>query len=324
MSTISYTKNISTDNFKKKGKKTLNYVKNHIPLYLMLIPGLLVIIVFNFVPYFGLLIAFEDYNIFAGNNPLDAILRSEWVGFANFQKLFTNSYFWKVFRNTIVINGLKILWLFPLPIISAILLNEIKNSAFRRISQTVIYMPYFFSWVIIFSIFSSILGTYGVVNTLIASLGFERISFFMEPGIFRGLLVFTEGWKTVGYNTVIFLSSITAIDSTLYEAARIDGAGKLRQIWNITIPGILPTIILMLILNVGHILDSSFDQVLVFYNPIVYDVADIIQTYVYRMGIGQMNFSLSTALGLFNSVVAFILIVGSNALSKKLLNRSIW
>jgi putative aldouronate transport system permease protein len=290
----------------------------------MLIPGLIVIIIINYLPYFGILIAFKDYNIFAGNNPIDAIIKSDWVGLTNFNKLFTNSYFWTVFKNTIIINGLKVIWLFPLPIICAVMLNEIKNSTYRRVTQTVIYMPYFFSWVVIFSIFSSILSTHGIVNMVITSMGFDRISFFMDVNIFRGLLVFTDGWKTVGYNTVIFLAAISAIDSTLYEAAKIDGASKIRQIWNITIPGILPTIILMLILRVGHILDSSFEQVLVFYNPIVYDVADIIQTYVYRMGIGQMNFSLSTALGLFNSVVAFILIVGANTASRKLLNRSIW
>jgi putative aldouronate transport system permease protein len=155
-------------------------------------------------------------------------------------------------------------------------------------------------------------------------MGGERIGFFTDPQVFRGMLVFSEGWKEVGYNTIIYLATITAIDPTLYEAAKIDGANKWSQIWNITIPGILPTIVLMLILKVGNILTTGFEQVLVFYNPSVYDVADIIQTYVYRLGIGQMNFPLSTALGLFNSVVALILIVSSNAVSRKTLGRSIW
>jgi putative aldouronate transport system permease protein len=214
------TVNKPNDNLQHKSKQTLNYITHHIPLYLMLIPGLIVIFVVHYLPYFGILIAFKDYNIFAGNNPLDAVIKSDWVGFANFSRLFANSYFWKVFKNTIVINGMKILWLFPLPIICAILLNEIKNSAFRRITQTIIYMPYIFSWVIIFSIFYSLLGTDGVVNTILMSMGFNRISFFMDVGIFRGLLIFTDGWKNAGYDTVIFLAAISAIDSTLYEAAK--------------------------------------------------------------------------------------------------------
>lgn len=162
------------------------------------------------------------------------------------------------------------------------------------------------------------------MNSLITFLGLDRIRFFTNPSLFRGILVFTEGWKEVGYNSVIYLAAITGIDTTLYEAARVDGACKWRQIWHITLPGLTPTIVLMLILKVGYILDTGFEQVLVFYNPAVYDVADIIQTYVYRLGMGQMNFSMSTALGLFNSVVAFILIVAANTASKKLLHRSIW
>jgi len=155
-------------------------------------------------------------------------------------------------------------------------------------------------------------------------LGFERILFFNDPIVFRGTIIFTDGWKTIGYNTVIFLASIMAIDPTLYEAARMDGANKFQQIWNITIPGMLPTIVLQLILNVGHILDKGFEHVLVFYNPAVYETSDIIMTYVYRQGIGKLDFSRATALGLFNSVVAFILIVGANAVSKRTLKRSIW
>lgn len=159
---------------------------------------------------------------------------------------------------------------------------------------------------------------------MIAALGHARIKFFTDTGIFRWLLVFTEGWKEIGYNTVIYLAAITGIDIALYEAASVDGANKWKQIWHVTMPGLLPTIVLMFILKVGYILDTGFEQVLVFYNPAVYDVADIIQTYVYRLGMGQMDFPLSTALGLFNSVVAFVLIVSANMISKKLIHRSIW
>ena len=268
--------------------------------------------------------AFKDYNIFAGENPMDAISKSEWVGLEWFRKLFSNSQFYVVLKNTLIINFLKILWLFPLPIITAIMLNEIKNQFYKKMMTTMIYIPYFFSWVVIYGIFFSLLGSYGIVNEFLSSLGFSRIQFFTDTNIFRSLLVFTEGWKETGYNTIIYLAAITSIDTTLYEAAKIDGASKIQQVTHITLPGLLPTIVLMLILKVGHILDTGFEQVLIFYNPAVYDVGDIIQTYVYRIGLGQANFSLATALGLFNSVVAFILIVGANSVSKKILGRSIW
>ena len=300
------------------------YVRRHPMMYLMLIPGLFFLFIYKFAPLYGILIAFKDYNIFAGSNPIDAIAKSPWVGFANFERLFKSSEFIKVLVNTLIINGMKILFLFPIPIICAILLNEIRNKAFRKLSQTSIYVPYFFSWVVVFGIFYSLFGSYGVVNNVIAALGHARIKFFTDTGIFRWLLVFTEGWKEIGYNTVIYLAAITGIDIALYEAASVDGANKWKQIWHVTMPGLLPTIVLMFILKVGYILDTGFEQVLVFYNPAVYDVADIIQTYVYRLGMGQMDFPLSTALGLFNSVVAFVLIVSANMISKKLIHRSIW
>lgn len=300
------------------------YVRRHPMMYLMLIPGLFFLFIYKFAPLYGILIAFKDYNIFAGSNPIDAIAKSPWVGFANFERLFKSSEFIKVLANTLIINGMKILFLFPIPIICAILLNEIRNKAFRKLSQTAIYVPYFFSWVVVFGIFYSLFGSYGVVNNVIAALGHARIKFFTDTGIFRWLLVFTEGWKEIGYNTVIYLAAITGIDIALYEAASVDGANKWKQIWHVTIPGLLPTIVLMFILKVGYILDTGFEQVLVFYNPAVYNVADIIQTYVYRLGMGQMDFPLSTALGLFNSVVAFVLIVSANMISKKLIHRSIW
>lgn len=300
------------------------YLHNNWQLYIMLIPGLAFLIIYKFLPLYGIKMAFEDYNIFRGSNPIDAIAKSEWVGLANFNRLFASRDFYKVFRNTLVINIYKIVFLFPIPILMSIMLNEVRSKIYKKTVQTLIYVPYFFSWVIVFGIFYSLLGTYGMVNSLITKMGGKAISFFSDKKWFRTLLVFTEGWKEVGWNTVIYLAAITAIDPTLYEAARVDGASKLQQIWHITIPGLFPTIILMLIMKIGYILDTGFEQILVMYNPTVYEVGDVIQTYVYRIGLGQMNFSQSTALGLFNSVVAFILIVGANTLSKKLLHRSIW
>lgn len=290
----------------------------------MLIPGLFFLFIYKLLPLYGLQIAFKDYKIFAADDPWSAIAASDWVGMKHFIKLFGSSQFKKVLANTLIINFLKILWLFPIPILCAILLNEIRCAIYQKLCQTLIYVPYFFSWVLIFGIFYSLLGNYGIVNTAIKALGGEKVGFFTDQSVFRSVLVFTEGWKEVGYNTVIYLAAITGIDVTLYEAARVDGANKFRQIWNITLPGLLPTIVLMLIMKVGYILTTGFEQVLVFYSPAVYDVADIIETYVYRIGMGQADFSLATALGLFNAVVAFILIVGANAVSRKTLNRSIW
>ena len=310
--------------FSRKMRSLGSYLRQHWVLYLMLVPGLFFLFIYKLLPLWGLQIAFKNYKIFAAETPWKAITASQWVGLRHFKKLFASSQFAKVLRNTLAINFLKILWLFPIPILCAILLNEIRNAFYRKLCQTMIYVPYFFSWVLIFGIFYSLLGSYGIINLLITSLGGERINFFGDQGIFRSVLIFTEGWKEVGYNTVIYLAAITGIDVTLYEAAKVDGANKFHQIWSITLPGLLPTIVLMLILKVGYILTTGFEQVLVFYSPAVYDVADIIETYVYRIGMGQADFSLATALGLFNAVIAFILIVGANTVSKKTLGRSIW
>ena len=310
--------------FARKMRSMGNYLRQHWVLYLMLIPGLFFLFIYKLLPLWGLQIAFKNYKIFAAETPWKAIAESTWVGMKHFNKLFASSQFKVVLRNTLEINFLKILWLFPIPILCAILLNEIRHAFYQKLCQTLIYVPYFFSWVLIFGIFYSLLGSYGIVNTLIASGGGARLNFFGDQSIFRGVLIFTEGWKEVGYNTVIYLAAITGIDITLYEAAKVDGANKFAQIWHITLPGLLPTIVLMLIMKVGYILTTGFEQVLVFYSPPVYDVADIIETYVYRIGLGQMDFSLATALGLFNAVIAFVLIVGANTVSKKTLGRSIW
>jgi putative aldouronate transport system permease protein len=300
------------------------YLRANFALYLMLLPGLFFLVIYKFLPLYGITMAFKDYNIFLGGNPMQAIGLSPWVGLKHFDRLFNSAAFLTVLSNTLIINALKIVILFPIPIACAILLNEIRFMPYRRVAQTAIYVPYFFSWVIVFGIFYSILGSYGIVNEARNRMGLETMNYFSNKNVFRGVLIFTEGWKEIGWNTIIYLAAITAIDPTLYEAAIVDGAGKTRQIRHITIPGLFPTIVLMLILKIGYILDTGFEQILVMYNPAVYEVADVIQTYVYRMGLGQMDFSLGTALGLFNSVVAFVLIVGANAVSRRLLHRSIW
>lgn len=290
----------------------------------MLIPGLIYLVIYKFAPLLGLVIAFKDYNIFLGENPIQAIFLSEWVGLKHYQRLFSDPYFLKVFTNTIIINLYKIAFLFPIPILFAVFLNEARNKVFKKLVQTSVYIPYFFSWVITFGIFYSVLGSYGIINTVLKALDLSSIQFFTNPKIFRGILILTEGWKETGWNSIVYLAAITAIDPTLYEAAEVDGAGRFRKIRHITIPCILPSIVLMLIIRIGSILSGGYEQILVMYNAVVYEVADVIQTYVYRMGLGKMEYSLATALGLFNSIIAFIMITLSNKLSKKMLGRGIW
>ena len=250
----------------RKKHTVWRYVRMHPWLYAMLVPGLLCMVIFHFLPYYGIQIAFRDYKLFAAPTPLQAITASKWVGLKYFNKLFGSSSFVQILRNTLEINGLRIIVLFPIQVIVAIMLNEVRSRRFARITQTIIYVPYFFSWVIIYGIFNSVLGTYGLFNTMIASLGANRLNFFTNPQLFRVLLIFTDGWKTLGYNVVIFMAAITGLDPQLFEAAKVDGASKLRQIWHVTLPGILPTVVLMFIIKLGNILTAGFEQVLIFYN----------------------------------------------------------
>ncbi|MCM0647573.1 ABC transporter permease subunit [Clostridium swellfunianum] len=308
----------SNQSLKTKSKVWIDFKKDW-QLHLLLIPGLLCLVLFKYTPMYGLIIAFQDFNIFSG------ISGSDWVGLANFKKLFTSLEFLNVLRNTLLISIYKIVFLFPIPIVLAVLLNEIKSIVFKKSVQTVIYLPHFISWVIVSGLFMNILSINGgIVNSIITRLGGDAIPFFMESKLFRGLLVSTEGWKEVGWGTIVYLAAITGIEQEQYEAARIDGANKFQQIMSITIPGIAPTVVLMFILRLGSLLEAGTEQIIAMYNPVVYNVSDVIGTYVYRVGLGTSDYSFSTAVGLFNSVVAFVLVVGGNYLCKKFLGRSIW
>ncbi|UKS28572.1 ABC transporter permease subunit [Paenibacillus sp. HWE-109] len=286
---------------------------------MLLLPGLLLLVLFKYTPMYGVLIAFQEYNIF------DGIAGSKWVGLEQFHKLMQSAEFMQVFTNTLLISVYKIVLLFPIPILIALLLNEIRFPAFKRTIQTIIYMPHFLSWVIISGLFMTILSpSDGLVNSVILRLGGESIRFFMDNHVFRSVIVFTAGWKEIGWNAIIFIAALASVEQEQYEAASIDGANRLRQMWHISLPGIMPTVILMLILRLGMVLDAGTEQILTMYNPTVYASGDVIGTFVYRMGLGKMDYSFSTAVGLFNSIVGFILVVSGNWLSKKLLNRGIW
>ncbi len=287
--------------------------------YVLLIPGLLFLLLFKYTPLYGVLIAFQEFNIFEG------IRGSEWVGLEQFRKLIESEEFAQVFTNTLLISVYKIVLLFPIPIFIALVLNEVRLMAFKRTIQTIIYLPHFLSWVIISGLFITILSTSGgLVNNVIEWFGGEAVGFFVDNRYFRSLLVFTAGWKEVGWNAIVFIAAIAGIEQEQYEAAAIDGAGRIRRMLHISLPGIMPTIVLMFILRLGSVLDAGTEQILTMYNPVVYETGDVIGTFVYRIGLGKMDYSFSTAVGLFNSVVGFILIISGNYVSRKFLKRGIW
>ncbi|NOU64767.1 ABC transporter permease subunit [Paenibacillus sp. LMG 31461] len=303
----------------KVSKNKWKLFRTNIDLYVLLIPGLLFLLLFKYTPMYGIIIAFMDFNIF------DGFTGSKWVGLAQFEKLIHSDEFVQVFINTLLISLYKLVLLFPVPIIIALLLNEVRKSWFKRTIQTIIFLPHFLSWVIISGLFITILSpSGGLVNNVIQFFGGTPISFFLDNHYFRSVLVFTAGWKESGWNAIIFIAAIAGIEQEQYEAASIDGAGRIRQMMHITLPGIVPTIILILVLRLGYLLEAGTEQILTMYNSVVYQSGDVIGTYVYRIGLGQQDYSFSTAVGLFNSVIGFLLIVLGNELSKKVVKRSIW
>lgn len=303
---------------------TAAHLAKNLDMYLLVLPGLLFLFVFFLLPLGGTVIAFKDYNIFSGKDPIDAMIHSPWVGFRHFQELFSDLEFFRVLGNTLLLSIYKIVFLFPVPILLSFLLNEVRRSSYKRTIQTLLYIPHFVSWPVIYGFFFTILSANGIVNSAIAALGGERVLFFMDNRYFRSVLVFSEAWKEAGWGTIIYLAAISGIDPQLYEAAVMDGLGRFRQALYITLPGIASAIVVLLILRIGSLMEAGFDQVLAMYNPTVYATGDIIQTYVYRIGIGQLRFSYGTAFGLFNSAIAIILIFSANRLSKALVGRSIW
>ncbi|MCU6791040.1 ABC transporter permease subunit [Paenibacillus sp. WQ 127069] len=293
--------------------------RGNLDLYILLVPGLLFLLLFKYAPMYGIIIAFQDFNIF------DGFAGSKWVGLAQFEKLVRSEEFYQVFINTLLISLYKIVLLFPIPILIALFLNEVRKAWFKKTVQTIIFLPHFLSWVIISGLFINILSpSGGLVNNVIQAFGGTPISFFLDNSFFRSVIVFTAGWKESGWNAIIFIAAIAGIEQEQYEAAAIDGAGRIKQMLHITLPGIVPTIILIFILRLGYLLEAGTEQILTMYNSVVYQSGDVIGTFVYRQGLGQQDYSFSTAVGIFNSVVGFILIVAGNELSKKLIKRSIW
>ena len=291
-------------------------------LYLMLLLPMVFFLIFRYIPMTNIVIGFKDYNLFQGVWSKG----SPWVGFKWFQRAFQTKDFLLALRNTIVLNLLDLVMGFPAPIILALLLNELVSRTYKKFTQTIIYLPHFLSWIIVSSIASKLLApTTGVVNIfLVENFGIGPIDFLMDKTKWIFTYIFFGIWKEMGWGTIIYLAAITSINPELYEAAEVDGAGRWRQLWHITLSGLRPTIIVLLIMNIGRILGIELDRPYTMMNNIVQDVADVLSTLVYRLGIRSFQFSLTAAIGLFQSVVCVIFLVGANTLAKKMGERGIW
>ncbi|MDF2713222.1 MAG: hypothetical protein K0R28_147 [Paenibacillus sp.] len=287
-------------------------------LYLILLPTVVYFIVFCYVPYYGLTIAFKDFS------PGKGIFGSPWAGLKTFRELFESDTFFQVFRNTVLISLYKLLFGFPMPIVFALLLNEVKHLLFKKTIQTIAYFPHFLSWVIFGGIMLTFLTPNGVIPKLLLSLGIDLTSLLTSSDWFRTILVVTSVLKSFGWGAIIYLAALAGIDPTHYEAARMDGAGRWKMMQHVTLPSLRSVIVLMFILELGHILDAGFEQVFVLYNPTVYSVGDIIDTYVYRIGLGEAQYSLATAVGLFKGVIGFTLVYVSNYIIKRMGEPTLW
>ncbi|RAV05681.1 sugar ABC transporter permease [Paenibacillus sp. YN15] len=289
-------------------------------LYLMLIPFILWFFLFQFKPMYGLQIAFKDYSLYRG------IHASEWMGLAHFREFLTSPYFIRNLKNTVILNVYGLLFAFPAPIILALLLNEAKHLLFRKIVQTFTYLPHFISSVIVAGIVTNFLAPeHGLINLLIERMGGEKTYFLTIPDYFRTIYVLSfDIWKEAGFDSIIYLAALSGINGQLYEAAVIDGANRWKQTLHITLPGILPTVIIMLLLKIGHLMDVSYENIILLYQPATYATADVISTYVYRAGMQEGRYDLATAVGVFNAAIGLILVYGANKLSRRFTQSGLW
>jgi putative aldouronate transport system permease protein len=295
--------------------------RKHFALALMFVPVIVYFVIFKYIPMGGIVIAFKNYKISKG------IWGSAWCGFDNFTKAFNTPTFARAVRNTLEISGLKLLFGFPAPIILALMLNEVSHIRFKKTVQTITYLPHFLSWVVLAGMFQQLLSpNNGAVNALLKQFfGIKESLYFLGNNkYFRGTLIVTDIWKNVGWSSILYLATIAGIDQELYEAAVVDGATRWQCTRYITIPSLVSTIVVMLILNVGSIMDAGFDQVFNLYNSAVYQTGDIIDTYVYRYGLGDMKYAQATAVGLFKNVIAFVLVLGTNVIARRISGEGIW
>ncbi len=285
--------------------------KEQISYHIMLLPGMIFVAIFSLLPMVGIVMAFQNFQ------PAKGIFGSEWVGLQNFETLMLFPDVKNVILNTIIIAVSKLILNIIVPVIFAVLLNEVRNRTLKRTMQTIVYLPYFLSWVILALMFQNIFSYTGMVNQLVQALGGEPVMYLISNDYFRPIVIFTDVWKNFGYGAVVYLATITGIDPQLYEAGEIDGANRWDKMIHITLPALKGTIILMATLSLGNVLNAGFDQIYNMYSPLVYETGDIIDTYVYRMGLEKLQYSMSTAVGLFKSVISFVLIVTSYKLADK-------
>lgn len=279
--------------------------------YLIILPVLLYFILFHYKPMYGILIAFKRFK------PNRGIWGSEWVGFLHFTRFFKDYFFFRLLKNTFTISFLSLVFSFPMPILLALLLNEIKNLRFKKAVQTITYMPHFIAMVVMCGMVTQFCQTNGIVNDVIEFFGGKRTNLLMKPDYFYPIYIISEIWKNIGWDSIIFLAALSGIDQEQYEAAKVDGAGRIKQMIYITLPGLLPTISILLILKMGRVLSVGYEKILLLYQPSTYEVADVISTYTYRKGLIDMDYSYSTAINMFNSVINIIFLLVSNKLSKK-------
>ncbi|OCT14847.1 sugar ABC transporter permease [Paenibacillus pectinilyticus] len=287
-------------------------------LYIMMIPVIAYYVIFHYAPMYGALIAFKEYS------PMKGILGSEWVGFAHFKDFFGSYYFWRILKNTVVISLYSLIFEFPAPIILALLINEVRSKMFKRVAQTITYMPYFISLVVICGIITDFTNADGIINRLFMLVGYDGQAMLQKPELFRSIYILSEIWQRIGWESIIYIAALMSIDQEQYEAARMDGASRWKQILHITLPGIMPTITIMFILRMGNLLNVGFEKIILLYNPVTYDTADVISSFVYRKGLLEFGWSYSSAVGLFNSVINLVLLVSANYISRKVNKSSLW
>ncbi len=287
-------------------------------IYIILIPAILYYVLFQYAPMGGLAIAFQKFSLTKG------ILGSRWVGLSNFTSFLNDVYFWRLLRNTLMINFWGLVFGFPAPIIFALLLNEIKKDRFKKSVQTITYIPHFLSVVVVSSLVLTFVSSQGILNSLIRLFGGDTVYFMNEPKYFYRIYVISDIWQELGWNSILYVAAISGIDQELYEAATIDGAGRWRQLWNVTLPGIMGTIMIVLIMRMGRMLTIGYDKIILLYNPAIYERADVISTYVYRRGLLDGDYGYSAAVGLFNSVFNFIFLMTANFFSKKATGSGLW
>lgn len=292
--------------------------KRNRSLYLMVLPVILFYILFHYKPMYGALIAFQDYN------PRLGFSGSEWVGFDQFNRFFTSPYFGRLVKNTLLLSVYGIIFGFPAPIILALLLNELRARRFKKTVQTITYLPHFISLVVVTGIIKDFTQSTGLINDIIVMFGGERSSLIQNPALYRTIYIVSDIWQGIGWGSIIYLSALSGVDQQLYEAASIDGAGRWKQLIHVTLPGIAPTIVIMLIMRMGQLLGTGYEKTILLYNEATYETADVIASYIYRVGILERNWSYSTAIGLFNSVINLALLIVTNKISKRVSETSLW